>query len=82
MTVALKPKLITVKEMETLKKKFSTCKCVASTYKTRFGNTCLLYTYYQWNEKVGQLHDYGYADVFKDFIHMVYYTDNKQWMDD
>jgi len=79
---ALKPKLVSAKEIADLKTKFWKLKTTVSTYQTRGkANVCTLYTFWQWNEKVWQMHDYGYAINFKDFVHKIFYTTEKAWLD-
>lgn len=78
---SLKPKLVSAKEIADLKTKFWKLKTTVSTYTTKYGTLCTLYTFWQWKEKAGQMHDYGYWKVFKDFVHKLYYTDNENWLD-
>lgn len=78
--VALKPKLVSPEQIQTLKKKFCSLRTTVSTYQTKGkANVCTLYTFWQWQEKAGQFHDYGYGSVLKDFIHNVYYTTEEAW---
>lgn len=78
--VALKPKLVSPEQIQTLKKKFWSLRTTVSTYQTKGkANVCTLYTFWQWQEKAGQFHDYGYGSVLKDFIHNVYYTTEEAW---
>lgn len=78
--VALKPKLVSPDEMQVLKKKFWSLRTTVSTYQTKGkANVCTLYTFWQWQEKAWQLHDYGYAINLKDFIHNIFYTTEEAW---
>lgn len=78
--VALKPKLVSPEQMQALKKKFWSLRTTVSTYETKGrANVCTLYTFWQWQEKAGQLHDYWYAQNLKDFIHSVFYTTEEAW---
>ena len=78
--VALKPKLVTPDEMQALKKKFWSLRTTVTTYQTKGkANVCTLYTFWQWNEKAGQFHDYGYGSVLKSFINNTYYTTEEEW---
>ena len=79
--IALKPVYKTREEIEDLRKKFAKLKCTVSTYKTKYGTTCVLYIYWQGQEKAAQLQDYGYWIVFKSFVDNMFYTDYKQWLD-
>ena len=77
--VALKPKLVSPEQIQSLKKKFWSLRTTVSTYTTKYGTLCTLYTFWQWQEKAWQLHDYGYAQVLKSFIDNTYYTTEEAW---